>query len=116
MRMDQVDRIMEIMLRSSNFPIPVQKISSGKYLIGTCAKKVILRGNQCFVRVGGGFQEISKYIEEKKKNEIDKLESFMDCKSDKKESLIEIIKNLLIHHNTEEKLLNNFIKKNSPTK
>ena len=45
---------------------------------------------------------------------MEKLEQFMDYTSDTKKNFLEIIKNLLIFHKSEERILKNFMKKHSP--
>ena len=44
------------------------------------------------------------------------MEQFIDVEADRKESLIEIIKNLLIKHKADERILKNYTKKSTPNK
>ena len=42
--------------------MPIVKLKNeDSYLIGTEVKKMVVRGDKCMVRVGGGYAEISDY-------------------------------------------------------
>lgn len=42
--------------------MPIVKLKNDdSYLIGTEVKKMVVRGDKCMVRVGGGYAEMSQY-------------------------------------------------------
>lgn len=42
--------------------LPIIKMESGKYLIGTKVTKIIMRNGHLIARVGGGFMDLNKAI------------------------------------------------------
>ena len=59
---DEVDEAIGEVLSKFDFELPVIRIANGKYLIGTESKMVMIKGNSCMVRVGGGFEKLDGYI------------------------------------------------------
>jgi len=42
--------------------MPIIRVKSGSYLIGTDLKMLMIKGNICMVRVGGGWERLDEYI------------------------------------------------------
>ena len=62
--------------------LPFFKLRSGRYLIGTQEKHLILKGTGCMVRTGGGFMYLDEYLRHYSKAECIKLNGLIrkgDC-------------------------------------
>lgn len=59
---DAVDKVVEEVVFKKNIECPIVRISQGKYLIGTESKMLIIKGDSCMVRVGGGFERLDDYL------------------------------------------------------
>lgn len=85
---DQVDEFVASLYNSKEFTLPIYRISEGKYLIGTESRSCTIKGNNCLVRVGGGYSSLEEYLERNELNEIDKMKKLMD---DNKFTYLELI-------------------------
>lgn len=63
MKGDQVDAYVAEIQNNNKFSMPVIRIGPGKYLLGTESKMLMIKGDICMVRVGGGFVSLQEYIE-----------------------------------------------------
>lgn len=47
--------------------LPIIKLDTGKYLIGTKVFKILFKNKHLLVRVGGGFEDLNKAIQSEAK-------------------------------------------------
>jgi ATP-dependent protease Clp ATPase subunit len=88
---DQVDEALEKIINAHNVALPVIRIRTGKYLIGTDAKMAEIRGSTCMVRVGGGYQKLDEYIERVQEAEMDKIKRMMSEGKTYNEVIIDLL-------------------------
>lgn len=61
--------------------IPIVRIESGKYLIGTEIKSMQIRNESLLVRVGGGYATLQDHIAKVARQECLKLQNLMKKRS-----------------------------------
>jgi hypothetical protein len=61
--------------------IPIVKLESGKYLIGTEKKAIQIKNDSLLVRVGGGYVTLEEYIEKNARYECLKINQLMKKKN-----------------------------------
>lgn len=61
-----------------------------------------LKENMCLVRVGGGYEELVKYVNLHEKQEVDKINNMMETT---RVGFLDLIKSLLISNKIDEKVL-----------
>ena len=59
---DAVDKVVEEVVFKKNIEVPIVRLAPGQYLIGTEKKMLIIKGESCMVRVGGGFEKLDEYL------------------------------------------------------
>lgn len=63
---------------------------------------MMLKDKMCLVRVGGGYEELVKYVHLHAKSEMDKINSMMETT---RVGFMDLMKSLLISNKIDEKLL-----------
>lgn len=59
---DLVDEIVQKIIFDLKCELPIIRVVTGRYLIGTDLKMLMIKGNICMVRVGGGWERLDEYI------------------------------------------------------
>lgn len=75
---DAVDKVVEDVVFKKGIECPIIRISQGKYLIGTETKMLIIKGESCMVRVGGGFEKLDEYLMRNSDPELEKIRKLMN--------------------------------------
>ena len=74
---DLIDQAISKLINKHGFTLPIIRITQGRYLLGTESKAVLLKGNVCMVRVGGGFEKLEEYIGRSQDMECEKIRKIM---------------------------------------
>eukprot|EP00347_Sterkiella_histriomuscorum_P021082 403335328 len=74
---DIVDEIVQKIIFDMKCELPIIRVLPGRYLIGTDLKMLMIKGNICMVRVGGGWERLDEYIIRNQDQEIDKIKRLM---------------------------------------
>jgi len=104
---DQVDELIGELMNNRNLRIPFLRMKQGQYLIGTMCCQVIIKNNNCMVRVGGGFEPLHSFLEAKEPTEVEKLKLAMKKES---KSLRQVVKDLLIKYKVERSMVGPLLK------
>lgn len=59
---DFLDEIVQKIIYELKCELPIIRVVTGRYLIGTDLKMLMIKGNICMVRVGGGWERLDEYI------------------------------------------------------
>lgn len=89
---DAVDKVVEEVVFKRNIECPIVRIAQGKYLIGTESKMLVIKGESCMVRVGGGFEKLDEYLMRNSEAELEKIRKLM---SELKKSFHQVMVHLL---------------------
>ena len=74
---DHVDELVAKLVRDLNIKIPVIRVKPGRYVIGTDLKMLVIKGEICMVRVGGGYERLDEYVKRNQDIEIDKIKKLI---------------------------------------
>eukprot|EP00347_Sterkiella_histriomuscorum_P009015 403342856 len=99
---DQLDLIVAKILNDNQFTLPVIRITQGKYLLGTDSKSLVIKGDICVVRVGGGFEKLEEYLRRNQDSELDKIRRIMQ---EQKKSYNKVIFELLQKYGADQSVL-----------
>lgn len=58
--------------------MPILKIETNKYLIGTLQRQLICRNDNLLIRVGGGFMDFEKFVKQEARMECLKILKIME--------------------------------------
>lgn len=53
---------MEDIVNEYNIVMPIVRVVQGRYLIGAEYKMLMIKGESCMVRVGGGWERLDEYV------------------------------------------------------
>lgn len=73
MRGDKSDQMLEQYVSDYNLKVPVERISSNKYVMGTNKFQTKIINGKLMVRVGRGFMSLHDYLSKQTASEIEKL-------------------------------------------
>ena len=104
---DSVDEAMANLLNMHGFNLPVIRMRTGMYLIGTDSRLVMIKNESCVVRVGGGFESLESYIEAHEAAELNKLKRLME---EGNKTFADVIKDLLNKYKADQAVVNQFMK------
>ncbi|CDW88396.1 cell division protein [Stylonychia lemnae] len=102
---DAVDEVVQKIVFDLKCQLPIIRVASGKYLIGTDLKMLMIKGTICMVRVGGGWERLEDYINRVQDQEIDKIKRLM-TEVQKPYQLVMV--DLLININAEQTVIQNY--------
>eukprot|EP00347_Sterkiella_histriomuscorum_P017933 403347426 len=104
---DAVDKFVEDIVFKRNIECPIVRIAASKYLIGTETKMLIIKGDSCMVRVGGGFEKLDEYLVRNSDSELEKIRKMMN---EQKKSFHQIIVTLLNKYTKDQTVIQNYKK------
>ena len=102
-----MDEYIASLYNQKDLTLPIYRISEGNYLIGTEKKKCTIKGNNCLVRVGGGYQSLEEYLERNESEELKKMKKQME---ENEMTYVELIRGLLQKYECDEKQIKKIIK------
>ena len=104
---DDIDERMASIINNYKVELAIIRIYEGKYLIGTEARQCTIKGSQCIVRVGGGYEALEHYLLRVQEQEIEKIKKIM---ADQNKDYIEVMKDLLTKYKAEQVVISNAIR------
>ena len=88
--------------------LPIVKLTSGKYLIGTKQKKLQSKATGCIVRTGGGFMYLDQYLKSNARAECIELKTLINKGNG---NLGSTVVSLLLSHKADRKQISQMKKK-----
>ena len=77
--------------------LPIVKLATGNYLIGTRQRQVQLKANgQLMARIGGGYMYLDEYLKRYSRAECVKLNMLKQKEGTVKDAVVKILRNLKV--------------------